>query len=116
MGGVLIEACSDQRAKVALAGPAAMHPGETAMAARNWQGIGNIRPLFKTSKVHLHPETKAVVDSGYQGFQNTNSDLLKRDVQCNILLHDCSPGVERQSQICLACASGGKKPRRLPHV
>jgi IS5 family transposase len=29
--------------------------------------------LFKTSKVHLHPETKAVVDSGYQGLQRRHA-------------------------------------------
>jgi hypothetical protein len=30
--------------------------------------------LFKTSKVHLHPETKAVVDSGYQGLQRAHAN------------------------------------------
>ena len=29
--------------------------------------------LFKRSKVRLHPETKAVVDSGYQGLQRTHA-------------------------------------------
>src|ERR1700750_966973 len=29
--------------------------------------------LFKTSKLHLHPETKAVVDSGYQGLQRRHA-------------------------------------------
>jgi DDE superfamily endonuclease len=29
--------------------------------------------LFKTSKVHLHPETEAVVDSGYQGLQRRHA-------------------------------------------
>jgi IS5 family transposase len=30
--------------------------------------------LFKTSKLHLHPETKAVVDSGYQGLQRAHAN------------------------------------------
>src|ERR1700675_1507264 len=29
--------------------------------------------LFKTSKVRLHPETKAVVDSGYQGLRRVHA-------------------------------------------
>jgi hypothetical protein len=29
--------------------------------------------LFKTSKLHLHPETKAVVDNGYQGLQRRHA-------------------------------------------
>jgi IS5 family transposase len=29
--------------------------------------------LFKTSKVRLHPETKAVADSGYQGLQRRHA-------------------------------------------
>jgi len=29
--------------------------------------------LFKRSKVRLHPETKAVVDRGYQGLQTTHA-------------------------------------------
>jgi DDE superfamily endonuclease len=29
--------------------------------------------LFKMSNVHLHPETKAVVDSGYQGLQKRHA-------------------------------------------
>ena len=29
--------------------------------------------LFKNSKVRLHPETKAVVDSGYQGLQKQHA-------------------------------------------
>ena len=30
--------------------------------------------LFKRSKVRLHPETKAVVDSGYQGLQRVHAN------------------------------------------
>ena len=30
--------------------------------------------LFKRSKVRLHPETKAVVDSGYQGLQSVHAN------------------------------------------
>src|ERR1700757_4528186 len=30
--------------------------------------------LFKKSKVHLHPETKAVADSGYQGLQRRHAN------------------------------------------
>src|SRR6201982_4045208 len=33
--------------------------------------------LFKTSKVRLHPETKAVVDTGYQGLQRKHGDTEK---------------------------------------
>jgi hypothetical protein len=31
-------------------------------------------PKFKRSKVRLHPETKAVVDSGYQGLQRVHAN------------------------------------------
>ena len=36
--------------------------------------------LFKKSKVRLHPETKAVVDSGYQGLQrrHANTEMPKK--------------------------------------
>jgi IS5 family transposase len=30
--------------------------------------------LFKTSKVRLHPETKAIADSGYQGLQRAHAN------------------------------------------
>lgn len=36
--------------------------------------------LFKKSKVHLHPEAKAVVDSGFQGLQkqHAKTDMPKK--------------------------------------
>jgi len=33
--------------------------------------------LYKNSKVHIHPQTQAVVDTGYQGLQKIHSNTLK---------------------------------------
>jgi hypothetical protein len=43
--------------------------------------------LFKTSKVRLHPDTKAVVDSGYQGLQKAHAktDMSKKRSKKNPL-------------------------------
>jgi hypothetical protein len=43
--------------------------------------------LFKTSRVRLHPETNAVVDSGYQGLQgrHANTAMLKKRSKKNPL-------------------------------
>jgi hypothetical protein len=43
--------------------------------------------LFKRSKVHLHPDTKAVVDSGFQGLQkrHAKTDMPKKRSKKNPL-------------------------------
>src|ERR1700730_9336394 len=41
--------------------------------------------LFKKSKVRLHPNTKAVVDSGFQGLQKQHADMPKQRSKKNPL-------------------------------
>ena len=43
--------------------------------------------LFKASRLHLHPETKVVVDSGYQGLQkrHAKTDMPKKRSKKNPL-------------------------------